>query len=289
MGVSDAWAAPTVGTAHKPELSWRQVAATGLAAMSSAVLLSTLGVAGTIIGAALGSVLLTVGSKLYEHYLQISRDRALRAVQTLGWTRRTSGVSAVGRAEQLARTEAQQQPAPRGRLAVPWRELLHRLRWQRALLASAGVFAVVMGAILSFELLTGRALSSYTGGSQADGPRTSIPLPGVASAGDDGTGGTGREPGEPAPAGDATGAPDTEPTGEDLPTVPPTAVAPREIRITELPPPARTPASAPASTTRPTSGPAAPIPSPTPSPAPTVVPTPTSPTSEPAPTEGPTQ
>ena len=45
-------------------------------------------------------------------------------------------------------------------------------------MVSAGVFVLVMGVIVSMELMTGRALSSYTGGTGADGPRASISLAG---------------------------------------------------------------------------------------------------------------
>jgi hypothetical protein len=258
------------------ELHWRQPVAAGLAAMSSAVVLSTLGVAGTVIGAAVGSIVLTLGSAVYEHYLQLSRERALRAVQTLGRARRTSGTSPTERPagveEQAWRAEASPPVVRPERPKVPWRALLGRLRWQRPLLASAAVFAVVMGAILSFEMTTGRALSSYTGGSQADGPRTSIPLPGVTAA-DDGTG-TEQQPGKPAPADDATGAPTGKqtagPGGEERSSVAPMEVAPGEEEITEVPPPARTRAPVPGPTAIPTAEPAVPTPTPT------VVPTPSS-------------
>lgn len=66
--------APRVG------VSWVQVAGSALAAVSSAVLLSTLGVAGTVIGAAVGSVVATVGSSLYTRTLDVSRQQV--AAQT---------------------------------------------------------------------------------------------------------------------------------------------------------------------------------------------------------------
>ena len=47
--------------------------------MSSAVLLSTLGAAGTIIGAALGSVIVTVGGALYTQGLARSREHLTQA------------------------------------------------------------------------------------------------------------------------------------------------------------------------------------------------------------------
>lgn len=55
-------APPAPPQKHGIEVNWVQALAGSLAAMSSAVLLSTVGVAGTIIGAAIGSVVATVGS-----------------------------------------------------------------------------------------------------------------------------------------------------------------------------------------------------------------------------------
>ena len=57
---------------HKLEIDWLRTIGGALAAVSSAVLLSTLGAAGTIIGAALGSVIVTVGGALYSCLLYTS-------------------------------------------------------------------------------------------------------------------------------------------------------------------------------------------------------------------------
>src|SRR3954469_23891207 len=61
------------------DINWVQVSASALAAVSSAVLLSTVGVAGTIIGAAIGSVIATVGNAVYAAYLRASRPRVASA------------------------------------------------------------------------------------------------------------------------------------------------------------------------------------------------------------------
>src|SRR5438045_3468858 len=70
------------------DINWVQVSASALAAVSSAVLLSTVGVAGTIIGAAIGSVVATAGSSIYSHYLRVSRAR-LAAAQAAAFDRVT--------------------------------------------------------------------------------------------------------------------------------------------------------------------------------------------------------
>ncbi len=43
--------------------------------MSSAVVLCSLGAAGTLVGAALGSVCIAVGGAVYSHYLSMTKDR----------------------------------------------------------------------------------------------------------------------------------------------------------------------------------------------------------------------
>src|ERR687890_1245594 len=83
-------------------LSTSQVAGSALAAVSSAVLLSTLGVAGTVIGAAVGSIAATVGSAVYTRTLDVSRQQV--AAQAAALRRVT-----------LARSELEEAVAARSR------------------------------------------------------------------------------------------------------------------------------------------------------------------------------
>jgi hypothetical protein len=64
-------------------LSAAQVIASVLATLSAAVAASFLGVAGTLLGAALGSVVSTMGTEIYKHYLQRSEERLRTAGQVL--------------------------------------------------------------------------------------------------------------------------------------------------------------------------------------------------------------
>ena len=64
-------------------LSAAQVIASVLATLSAAVAASFLGVAGTLIGAAVGSVVSTMGTEIYKHYLQRSEERLRSAGQVL--------------------------------------------------------------------------------------------------------------------------------------------------------------------------------------------------------------
>jgi hypothetical protein len=58
-----------------PEISAAQVAGSALAAVSAAVIASFLGVGGTIIGAALGSIVASVGGAVYSHSFKRAGDR----------------------------------------------------------------------------------------------------------------------------------------------------------------------------------------------------------------------
>src|SRR6478672_3016576 len=114
------------------EIDWLKTLAGALAAVSSALLLSTLGAAGTIIGAALGSVVVTVGSALYSQGLDRSRHRLTQA--QLAAARRV-------RESQPGTGPPGEQQVPAGtvyRAGPGWRQRLALLPWKRiALLAAA--------------------------------------------------------------------------------------------------------------------------------------------------------
>ena len=236
---------------ERVEISWVQVSASALAAVSSAVLLSTVGVAGTLIGAAVGSVVATVGNAVYAHYLSVSRARvaAAQAAALERVTRARSGASAVWadsrrndpdhgptttlREEQahdeLDRAEHELDEVAGEAPAASWRDAFVDLPWKRIAAVAGGIFVVAMLVIVSFELLTGRAVSTYTGGSDSGG-RTSIP--GLGSERDS------RTPDkEPTPTQDPTtpeSSATTEPTPTPIETSPstPTTPTPSDHRAT---------------------------------------------------------
>jgi hypothetical protein len=192
------------------EVNWVQSLAGALAAVTSAVLLSTVGVAGTLIGAALGSLAATLGSAIYSFYIRetkakveevttVAASRLGRAHARVREASRDVAAGEPGAEQELARADADLQ---RARVLVEekreeptqvgWRTVLAGLPWKRIALVALGVFIAAMVAIVSFELITGRAISSYTGGSDSH-QRTSIP-----GLGGGGAGGTDQQPGTPA-------------------------------------------------------------------------------------------
>jgi hypothetical protein len=90
-------------------LSAAQVIASVLATLSAAVAASFLGVAGTLVGAAVGSVVSTMGTEIYKHYLQRSEERLRSAGQVLYHSAARTGTGNTG---------AQAGAAPGGRQAA---------------------------------------------------------------------------------------------------------------------------------------------------------------------------
>jgi hypothetical protein len=160
---------------QKVEINVVQVVASALAAVSSAVLLSKVGVAGTVLGAAIGSVIVTVGAAVYSYSLQISRER-VQAAQAAALAR----MSRVRTGAETRSLDLEEQPSADTR--PPWREALGRLPWKWIAAVTGAVFAIAMITILCFELIAGESVSSITGGSTGNGHRTSLGLGSAKSA-----------------------------------------------------------------------------------------------------------
>jgi hypothetical protein len=199
-----------------------KVAAGAVGAMASAVLLSTLGAAGTITGAALGSVIVTVAGSMFSKGVDVSKQ-GVSAAQALAARRVAQARSQVGRAAQdnddspqaqrrlsaanaeLDAAESQLRAEDSPQEAEPgWQQRLAVLPWKRIALATAAVFLVAMAVITGFELLSGRAVSSMTGGS-SDRERTSF------------SGLTSEKKSTPTPT--PTPTPSSTPSGSTSPTV----------------------------------------------------------------------
>ena len=234
------------------EIDWLKTIAGALAAVSSAVLLSTLGAAGTIIGAAIGSVVLTTGSALYSQGLARSRYRLAQAQSTAlrkvgiaqADVRRAGRASDDTAASHLEHAderlgEAQDdleavadEPATRS-----WGERLTLLPWKRIGLYAGGLFVVAILTITAFELIAGRTVASYTGGDDSGGititqlggggdsdkpseDPTRNPDQSTSPDPDTTPSGTPDESSSPSP--DPSTSPDPDPTdpGTDTPTLP---------------------------------------------------------------------
>lgn len=187
-------------TEHAPDrlLSGPQLtklAAGSLAAVSAAVIGSYLGVAGTLIGAAVASVVGSLGTEIYQR----SINRGAKKLQTLAPTF-VKAPAAVGTPEVAAATE-QDDPAH----TVAPDEVIEKrsgtkLRWKPIVIGAAAVFIIAMGAIFAVEAFAGKSLSSITTGT--DTGRSTIGVP---------VGDTGPSPAV-SPAPSSSPAPSVEPS-----------------------------------------------------------------------------
>ncbi|HEX7739118.1 MAG TPA: hypothetical protein VF426_05685 [Marmoricola sp.] len=162
-------------------IEWVKVAAGALAAVSSALLLSTLGAAGTILGAALGSVVVSLTSSFYSSGLDASRRRMSEA-QSAAMRRVGIAQAEVRRAnrragasgahlehadEELAAAKAELDDAdPDG---PSFKERLALMPWKQVGLFAGGFFLCAVIVITGFELIAGKPVSSLTGGTKGGG------------------------------------------------------------------------------------------------------------------------
>ena len=247
--------------------SFTQVAASALAAMSAAVISSTFGVAGTLIGAAIASVVASVGSTLYLASLRSTNERLRRMAVAARRTDWSNGVATrPARGELPPPTVHEPElPFPGGEPAGQASEAIDaetpsgwsRLRWsnlrrglptlRRRWLAVAGlavlVFAIAIGVLTAVGAST---------------KQSAFPL-----GGSGGSGGSGKAPTAPA---SSPAKPTTSPTPTRSASPSPTAPV--------SPSTAATPSATPSVGSSASPGPGASSPAPSPSATPSVGTTP---------------
>lgn len=237
------------------KIDWTRVVAGALAAVASAVLLSTLGAVGTVMGAALGSLVVSVGSAWFAQGLSTSKRSLTKkqgAAQKVG----------VAQAEVLRATRADDPAAQESHLdhaeerleeaqqeldeaitatePVRWRDRLSQLPWKRIALVTVALFVVTLVVITAAELIAGRSVSSMTGGS-GSGDTT------VGQVGGEGSGGDDQKEPDKRPTGFTT--PRDTPKPSDQPTVSPSPSLEEEPTPTEsTSPPTGSPEPTPAET-----------------------------------------
>jgi hypothetical protein len=167
--------------------------ASALAAVSGAVVASFFGIEGTLIGAALVSLLVAPAEALYTHSLASAHNVARRSL-----LRRVS--EQAGASEEAA-SEAHPQP----------------IRWQRVAVAAVVAFGIAVGAITGVEAVAKQPLASLVGSRPRPEGSTSV---GVVVAGAD-------RSAPPATRPPATATTSTSPSGPapttapvDVPTTP---------------------------------------------------------------------
>jgi hypothetical protein len=202
-----------------------------LAAVSGAVVASFFGVEGTLIGAALVSLLVAPAEALYTRSLASAHNVAQRSLgRRVG---EQAGASEAGASEAGA-SKAQPQP----------------IRWQRVAVAALLAFGIAVGAITAVEAVAKQPLASVFGSRSRQGASTSV---GLVVAGADrpippATRAPGRSTTSPSGPAPTTTAPVAVPT-----TTAPVGMVPSTTAATTTTPsttPATTPSTTPATTRR---------------------------------------
>jgi hypothetical protein len=251
---------------RRSRIDWPATFAGAAAAVTVAVLLSTLGAAGTLIGAALGSVIATVSSALYKQGIESSRRR-MAEVQAAALQRVNLADQNVRRAARRSDPEAAERELDRTHRHLdaageelaeepaaaesPERSRWADLQWKRIAVLAAVVFMLSLLAISAVELVAGKSVSTITGGTDGS-DRTS--LTGVF-----GKGGKGKDEQRKQPPAEETPTPTPTPTPDPTPTETPTGPVPSG------PTAPATPSDTPSVTPTP-SDTATPTPTPTPTP-----------------------
>jgi hypothetical protein len=188
-----------------------------LAAVSAAVVGSFLGVGGTLAGAAIASLIGSLGTEIYTRPI----SRGAKRLQALA-PAIVRAPAAVGTPPVAAATE---EDSPSHLVPPAARQ---KVRWRRVILVAGGLFLLTMASLTVAELVTGGSVASTVG--HSGGSRTTIT--GVLSGGG----------ASPAPGG----RPSATPTGT------PTGTQPATTRSVQPSTQATTTASTGATTTAPT-------------------------------------
>jgi hypothetical protein len=143
-----------------------KVIAGTLAALAATVLGSFLGVAGTLAGAALASIVGSVGTEIFNNSIKRGQKHLattvapafIKAPAAVG----TPPVEAATEEENPAHTvPADEKPSLKDRLA--------RVRWKHVSVAAVTLFALTMGTVWVFEAFTGKPLSATVKNTSATG------------------------------------------------------------------------------------------------------------------------
>jgi hypothetical protein len=227
------------------ELSIPQLLAGALAAASAAVAASWLGVAGTVIGAAVASVVVSVSSALYKHSLERSSQvirETLPVLPVLPDRYRNPGTASSSETTVIEPT-----PRPkRARGSSPANA--RKIRWGVVAVSSLLTLVVGFGILTAVEAVIGRSAEQLTGHDQGGGTTVGqIFHHGSSKSGND------TKPTTPAHPS-STDGPSTAPATTAPTTEPPTTAPPSTAPQSTTAPPSTT---APASTTPETTQPPA--------------------------------
>jgi hypothetical protein len=155
------------------ELSMTQLVATALAAITATIVASYFGVSGTVIGAALASVVSAVGNAVYGHSLRSTRDRVRVVVPSRRPSDpdrdflpqgRSAALPTANRPENVIDEAVPTLPATRPRAGR--RE---RNPWRGLAIGAISVFVAVLAVVTGIEVVAGRPLADIVRGDAGSG------------------------------------------------------------------------------------------------------------------------
>lgn len=138
------------------EVSWLQLIASVLAAVTAAWIASRLGVAGTLIGAALGSFVVTISSAFYGRTLDHTRTLLIQTESGTVIERQVDE----GEVREALDEAADVDSAARGARFVDEKPRLH---WKTIIVTAIVVLSLALAAISTYELISGRTLDGDHG------------------------------------------------------------------------------------------------------------------------------
>jgi hypothetical protein len=144
------------------DLSVTQIVGGALAAMTAAALGAQLSVAGTVVGAALVSIITAVAGSLYSASIRRTGDK----VKTVFWTKEPNEVDEPTVMEIVADREGHV-AGQRSHLVapepVPSSGQRPKLSWKRVVVVALAVFGIAAVSLTAVELVTGQAISGGDG------------------------------------------------------------------------------------------------------------------------------
>jgi hypothetical protein len=138
-----------------------------LAAVTAAVIGSFLGAAGTLAGAALASIVGSVGTEIYRQLVHRGQRKIVATFVTAPAAVGTPAVAAAAD-ESPSQPEPVPEDAPTGPPPAS-----RQLRWGRVAVVAASVFVLAVGVLSAFELISGKSASDAVRGGHG-GARSTV-------------------------------------------------------------------------------------------------------------------
>jgi hypothetical protein len=182
-----------------------------LAAVCAAVIGSFLGVAGTLVGAAVASIIGSVGTEVYQRSLH----KGAKRLQTLAVPAFVKAPAAVGTPAVAAASE-EDSPSH----TVPEKPQ-RQIRWGRVAMIAGALFVLAMGTLTVTELILGKSVASTVG----NGTGAKTTFGGLLNPGSSSDTKPTPAP-SPTPTTAATEDPATQPTTQASPDAPTTTTEP---------------------------------------------------------------